>query len=109
MSKFRAVVAGLQIELRKGIGRRTHDKAGAVQEIDEIRVVVHTIEDEVVLFSALAVCNKIARPAATGISEWRSHASRQLSNIYPVAAIKGRVVDGFRANDLSHSAFLRLK
>jgi len=60
VSEFRAVIAGLQIEFSQCIRRRPHDNAGTIEEVNQVRIVVNAIQNEIVLFRALTVCHKIA-------------------------------------------------
>jgi len=112
VTKFRTEVARLETEFRERVRRRPHDEARAVQEVDKICVVVDAIENEIVLFRSLAVCDEIAGPAAarpTRICRSGHRSCRELSDIDPVAPIERRVVDRFRIDRLADRAGFRLQ
>jgi len=56
--------------------------------------VIDTIEDEIVLFRALAIGDKVSRAAPAGISKWWRDPRSQLSDVNPVAAVERGIVDG---------------
>ena len=49
VAELGAVVAGVDLELGEGVRRGPDDVAGAVEEVDDVDVVVDAIEEEVVL------------------------------------------------------------
>src|SRR5450755_2431949 len=109
MPELRAEVAGLKAELGECVRGRPHDIAGAVEEINQIGVVVHAIEDEVVLLSTLAVRYEVAAAAAARISQSGRNTRRQLGDVNPVAAIERCIVDYLCTDNLTDTAALRLK
>ena len=86
VSEFRAVVTGLQIEFGKRVRRRTHDEAGAVEEVDQVGIVVYSVKDEVVLFRSLAVGHKVAGAASARVPEGRSDTGSQSARCTPSCA-----------------------
>src|SRR5271154_4298944 len=80
--ELRAKVTGLDTELRQCVWGRPNDVAGAIEEVDEIGIVVNSVQDEVILCGTLPVRDKIASAASGCISERRSHSSRQLSDVH---------------------------
>src|ERR1700733_2456307 len=109
MAKLCAVIACLKIELSQRIWRRAHDEAGTIEEVDEVGVVVDTIQDEVVLLGTLAVGHKVAGAAAARVAERRGNAGGELGDVHPVTTVERRVVDRFSADHLANFAALRLK
>ena len=107
MAELRGIVAGLELELGQGIGRRVDDVAGAVGEVHHVGVVVHAVEDEVILFGALAVGVEIAAAATAGAGG-QSRAGSQLGNKDPIAAAEGNVIDFFRGHGLANGTVLGL-
>ena len=68
VAKFCAEVACLQAELGERIGRRPHDVARPIQEVDQVCVVVDSIEYEVVLLGSLAIRHEVAAARSTGVA-----------------------------------------
>ena len=60
VAELRAVGSGLDLELSESVRWRPDDVAGAVEEVDDVGVVVDAVEDEVVLLGALAVGVEVA-------------------------------------------------
>src|SRR5579884_142508 len=58
--EFGTVRTGLHFELSQGVRWRPHDKAGTVQEVHYVVVVVHAVQNEVVLLGTLPVRVKVA-------------------------------------------------
>ena len=109
MSEFSAVVAGLKVELSQRVRGRPHHKAGAIEEVDQVGIVVYSVEDEVVLFRSLAVRHEVPGAASARVPEGRSDTGSQLSDVHPVAPIKRSVVDRFCVDHLSYRGLLRFQ
>src|ERR1700740_1761650 len=88
VAKFCAEVAGLDAELSKSIRRGPHDEAGTIEEINQVGIVIDTIQDKVVLLRALSVRDKITRAASACVSKRRCYTGSQLRDINPVASIE---------------------
>ncbi len=101
------IVAGLYLELRQTIRRGLGHKACAVVVVHHVDVVIHAVEDEVVLLRALSIGVEVALARAAR-ALGRHSARRKLRNEDPVAAVKWNVVDGLRVDHLAHRALLRL-
>ena len=105
VAELGAVVGGVDLELRQRVRWRLDVVAGAVHEVVDVHVVVHAVQDEVVLGGALAVGREVSRAAAAGkgvAPQRRSHAGRQLRDIDPVASVERGVVNGVSVHDLTH-------
>jgi hypothetical protein len=85
VSKLGGVVAGLNLEFRQRIRRGLSDEAGSVVEVHHVGIVVHAVENEVILLGALAVGVEIAFALATRALR-RDRACCELRYKYPVAA-----------------------
>ena len=99
MPEFGAIVSRLDFELGEGVRRRAHDKARAVQEVHDVVVVVHTVQNEVVLLRTLSVGLEVPFATATGAVRWRCSRG-QLRNVDPVTTIEGSVVYNLRGHNL---------
>ena len=60
MPEFCAEIARLQVKLGQRVGRGALDISGSIQEVDEVSIVIHTVQNEVILRSSLAVGHEIA-------------------------------------------------
>ena len=96
VAKLSGVVAGLHLEFWQSIRRRLRNEASAVVEVHYVGVVVHAIENEVVLFSALSIGLEVAFAAAAR-TVGNAAPARELRDVDPVAAVQGNAVDGLRA------------
>lgn len=95
-------IRGLHLELCQRIRRRQHHKAGSVQEICRV-IVIHAVEDEIVLFLALTVRAEVAGPRATR-SDARSHSRGELCDKDPVPPVQRGVIDGLPRYRLTQRA-----
>ena len=109
-AQLRAVVAALHLELLQRIRRRPHRIGRAIQEVLHVGVVVHAVQNEVVLRDAAAIRGEIA--AARHLAEAlvrRRNARRQLRNEHIIASVQRRVVDGLRLEDLAGGSVFGLQ
>ena len=109
VTKLRAEVACLQAEFGKRIRRRAHNVARAVQEVDQIRIVVDSVEDEVVLLGALTVRHEVAAARSTGVPKGWRNAICQLRDVDPVSSVERRVIDLLGADHLADGGVLGLE
>src|ERR1700730_11577219 len=100
-SELGAIATGLDFEFLDGIHRRLDDIAGAVLQIGDIRVVVNTVQQIVVLIRAGTVRAEpkgvFVRGSRLGRSDTRGE-QRQLAEI---TAIERQVVDRTIVDDLA--------
>ncbi len=109
-SQLRTVVAALYFELLQRVRRRPHRIGRAVQEILHVGVVVHAVQNEVVLRDAATIRGEI--PRARHLPEAlvrRRNARRQLRDKYIVAPVQRRVVDRLRLEDLAGGCIFGLQ
>src|ERR1700759_1228467 len=109
MAELRAEVTGLQTELGESIRGRPDDVARTVQEVHQIRIIVHAVENEIVLLGALTIGDKVSGTRATSILKRRRDAGRQLRDINPVPSIQWCIVDLLGADHLTDSGILGLQ
>ena len=107
VSELGRIVAALHPELRKPLRRRLGHKTGAGWEINQMIVVVHSVEHVIVLLRALTVGVEVAGARAVRALR-RGRARGQLRDVHPVAAAEGDPVDGLRAGRLTGRTLLRL-
>jgi hypothetical protein len=108
MAKLSTVIGRPHAERLKCVRGRLDDITGAIQEVCKIHVVIDTIQDEAVLFSALPVGREIPFLLAARSLGSRHDAHRQLRDIDVVPSIERRIFDGLSRKSLPHGRLLRL-
>jgi hypothetical protein len=68
VAELRRVIAGLDVELGQSIRWWPLHESGTVQEVHQVRVVVHAVENKVVLRRALTISDKVAFGRSTGVA-----------------------------------------
>lgn len=104
VSELGTETARLHRELGQGVRRGANDIALTVEEVDKVGVIVHAVENEIVLLCSLPIRHKITAAAASGMAEWRRNSGSQLRDIDEVAPVQGRVVDRLGANYLLYGS-----
>src|ERR1035437_7898692 len=97
VAEFSAVVARLHLEFSKRVWWGSDRETGPSQEVNDVHVVIDAIQNEIVLFGALAVCLEITFASCTGTDRWNC-AGGQLRYVDPVTPVERSVIDRFRAH-----------
>src|SRR5208337_980863 len=109
-SHLRTIVVGLDLEFLNSIHRRTDDISCPIQKIDEIGVVVHAVEQIVILRRTHTIRGKTsARAQAARVLLALGNSDRELREKREVAPVQRQGVDSFRLDHLSHGSLFCLK
>jgi hypothetical protein len=108
VSELRGVIGGLNFVLRERVGWRTDDKAGAIEKVGEIGVVVDAVKDKVVLFFTLTIGGEVTLGLAFG-SIGGNHTCCELSDEDPVPTGERGLVDDLCGKHLTYGGVFGLE
>ena len=109
-AEFSAEAIGLDLELRNGVNRWTHNKVCSIEEVDQLDVVVDTVEQIVVLRRTQTVRGEAATGTQTAsVLLILSDTCGELREESKVAPIERQHIDGLFSDYLSNRSILRLQ
>lgn len=100
-AEFGIVVARLDLELLERIWRRHHNIVRFVQQIGQIRVIIDTVEKEIVVKRTRAAGTETVAVRVAGSRLARGHAYGRLGKLHSIAPIERKAHHGLAVDDLA--------